>query len=822
MIDQQLRSNDCGISALKTICNVLGVNISRDVIESAIPLDEYGSTLGSLRDFLLEYGFNANYKLLDLNSVNENKDLIKSWLPCIVPVCRQDQLHYVVISDVKDNRLVIMDPAKVRPYKVSIQEFKKEAFYSETELELVDVEEKIRVEVIGELKNFGIKLPYQPAVPELMELFNKLTYFGFVNKNFGFVDKKAAKAFLKDLVFNQDLKHVPEHFKKSSFQNNKIKIETPLLLSVQKMDTTRELSIGTDTKYIYWRLFKSISSMRELWYIFLGTALVAAFISYISVFINQLLIDHILPSYDMGTLGLFVLAVAIFNVVQMIVKIYKKYISIHLSNSMDRYFLSVFDQKLSQYSIQYIQSFKRGDLTERLKDSLRLKSFFTAYFSSIIVNLLVAIVSLFFLFMLNWKLSFVVIVVLFVFVGLFYLFTPIIEQIERQRFQKKANYFSMFIEKIDGLQSIKALGLEKYSSAKIMKSVDELIRVNTKAKYVGIVNGIATSLVTMMASLALLYLTSQQMIVYNTISLGMIMTFLALSGKIFGAFSSLLDKNLVIQENKVILNRFFDFDEHKIKANKALAEEAGKDSKTSDQSTVIAPSQSLQALQTIRDFKFKQLTLKNVSFGYLEGKEIFSGVNITIKKGEKIWIKGENGSGKSTLCKIMGLLYEPSEGELLLNDLDFSLFARDEIRKKINFISGDDILFNETLLFNITFGRKVNMRRLIEYAKVIGFHSFVNSKPDKFNFVVHENGRNLSTGQRRKVLLLRALMMDAKLIILDEIFNGMDQDSKNTAETLLALMNDRAFVIVSHMPINNITFNQKFVLNDGRLLVQDA
>jgi len=214
--------------------------------------------------------------------------------------------------------------------------------------------------------------------------------------------------------------------------------------------------------------------------------------------------------------------------------------------------------------------------------------------------------------------------------------------------------------------------------------------------------------------------------------------------------------------------------------------------------------------------------MKDIGFAYHDDKMIVDEVNFSIKKGEKIWIKGENGSGKSTLCKVMGLLYEPTNGELLFNGKGMSIFPREKMRSKIIFISGDDILFNETLLFNITFGRKVDMELLIEYAKVINFYSFINSKPDKFNFPIHENGRNLSTGQRRKVLLLRALMMNADLIILDEIFNGMDQVSKDRAETLVALLEDKAFVIVSHMQVNKITFDQKFIIYDGRLLVQDA
>ena len=133
------------------------------------------------------------------------------------------------------------------------------------------------------------------------------------------------------------------------------------------------------------------------------------------------------------------------------------------------------------------------------------------------------------------------------------------------------------------------------------------------------------------------------------------------------------------------------------------------------------------------------------------------------------------------------------------------------------FVSGEDLIFNETLLFNVSCGKEINLERLVEYCKVLNFYDFVQSKTDQFNYMIHENGRNLSRGQRRKVLLLRALLSGAEIILLDEIFNGMDIKSKERAEFLIDFIEDKTFIIVSHLPTERIRFDRQFELKKGVL-----
>jgi len=454
-----------------------------------------------------------------------------------------------------------------------------------------------------------------------------------------------------------------------------------------------------------------------------------------------------------------------------------------------------------------LQGYKKGDLTERLRDSLKLKSFFTKYFSAILVDLLIATSSMFFLFLINWKLSLMVLFVLVLFTALFYIFTPIIENLERQRYAKKADFMSKFLEKIDGIQTIKALGLEKYSSAQINNGIEDLIAIQTKSKYVALLNSVLTSSIKAFATLAILVLTAREMIVFNAITLGMIITFLALANKIFKAFSNLLDKNLMIQEHKVILGRFFEFNENKY-----------TESENSNNRQLKSSSKATRKNHNeIRNFEFESLSLHAVDFAYNNDNKVLHNINFNISKGQRIQIKGKNGSGKSTLCKMLGLLYQPTEGDVMLNDIDASLFNKKQLKKKVVFISGEDILFNETLLFNVSFGRKIDMQRLVAYAKQLDLYDFIQTKTDKFEFMIYENGKNLSTGQRKKVILLRALMSDAELIILDEIFNGMDKDSKAKAENVINSIENKAIIVITHMEADGISFDKTYEIKNGIL-----
>jgi subfamily B ATP-binding cassette protein HlyB/CyaB len=261
---------------------------------------------------------------------------------------------------------------------------------------------------------------------------------------------------------------------------------------------------------------------------------------------------------------------------------------------------------------------------------------------------------------------------------------------------------------------------------------------------------------------------------------------------VFGSVSGILDQNLDLQENKIILDRYFDFS--KVEENNASA----KHSK-------------------IKSFELDRIEFRNVAFHYIPQKPVFTDLSIEICRGDKIRLEGSNGAGKSTFCKVLSLLYNPDSGDIFINNEKYQFYNPSSLRKKILLVSNEDILFNDTLGYNITFDYNSSTSEILELAKEIGFYEFIAEKAEGLDFIINEQGKNLSTGQRKKILLMRALLSDAELMVLDETLSGIDQESKEKIENYLNNERHRSFIIISHEPLNHLKFSKTYRMQNGSL-----
>ena len=790
--DPQLKSNDGGISSIKTVFNIHQKNISRKYIEQNVPLEEKGSRIVDIKKFLNANGFDANFKLLDVNHINGNVSYIKELFPFILPLYTKKGFHYVVVNGLRGQKLKIFDSGKGREYYLSLQEIKKVAHYTENDWELAETEDKIEVICTQELSEYNINFDEILLENGHSKLFNKLTYFTYLKDNFGFKDFTAEKNFLFDLLKNQEIANVPKNFETLKFNNNRLKNSSPLILVAKPNLEDENMAVPKEENTnLYWQLFKQLGKFKKLWYIYIFAALFSASTAQIAVFTNQILIDNILPSYNLNTLVLFVIGLGIYKVFDILTTIYKSFVGIHLGNVLDKYFLFSFDKKINNSSLAYIHSYKKGDLMERVSDALKLKSFFLKFFTSIIVDLFVSVYSLVILFFLNKKLTLVVLGVMVLFFIWFKIITPYLKQNERIRYIRKADFLSKMMEKIEGIQVIKSFQIEQFNTDKIFTSINEYLKIQMKNGYVDLINKIVISLIVISSSVFILLNLTESAMVNQLITLGQIITFIALSAKIFSSLKSILEDNLSLQENEVILKRYLDFDEVIQKKSKV----------------------------GIDNFEIEKLEFKNLSFGYLPNEPVLKDINLVIKKSEKIKIEGLNGSGKSTFSKVLTTLYVPNSGNILVNEKDWKFYSQDKMKDKILLVSTEDILFNETIKNNICLGKEISISEVLNKAKEINFYDFIASKEDGLDFIISENGKNLSTGQRKKILLLRTFFSKAELVILDEVLSGMDKETREKVEILIENDATKTYIIISHESILNINFSKKYKIQDGKLLL---
>ncbi len=791
--DQQLKSNDCGISAIKTVFNIFEKNISRKYIEENIPLDQKGSRLSDLKTFFDQNGFEANFKLLDVNYIEGNESHIKDLFPFVMPVKHKSGSRYIIVNELKGRKFKVFDPSKGSQYWLTIAELKNRTISSKTDWDLAETEDKIVSICSADLVDYQINIDDVIHENGHATAFNKLSYFKYLKENFGFKSTEAEKSFLLDLLKNQDISNIPNSFKTLELEKGKIKNKSPLILVV-KSNEEKEAAISYPEEVrgsLYWQLFKQLGDYKQLWYIYIFAALFSATTAQIAVFTNQILIDNVLPTYNLNTLILFAIGLGIYKVFDLFTTLYKNYVGMHLGNALDRYFLFSFDEKINASSLSYIHSYKKGDLMERVSDSMKLKTFFMKFFTGILVDISVSIYSLFILFFIDRTLTLIVLGVMILFVFWFKFITPYLKQNERLRYIRKADFISRMMEKVEGIQVIKSFKIERFHSNKIYASINDYLRIQLRNGYVDIINKVVVALIIIFSTILIIVFLTMSAIQTQIITLGQIVTFIALSSKIFSSLKGILDDNMTLQENEVILRRYLDFDE------------------------VTKP----KATKGIKDFTIDKIEFQGIHYGYMPNEYVLKDINIKIKKGEKIKIEGQNGSGKSTFSKILTTLYQPDSGSVLVNNKDKKFYDEEKMREKILLVTNEDILFNDSIYNNIALGKEIGISDVLEKAKEINFYDFIASKEDGLDFIINENGKNLSTGQRKKILLLRALFAVTEIIILDEVLSGMDTESRSKVESLIDNDNEKTYIIISHEPIKNINFTKKYKITNGELYI---
>ncbi len=796
--DQQLKYNDCGISAIKSIFNYYKLNVDRDYIVSQVALDANGAWFQDIKTFFEQHRFKAEYNFLDLNSLKFNTEKIKIFLPCILPVKNSRGLHYVVIYGIEEKKFLILDPAEQTGTKWSFAEFMQRAYTSTAYYDKMGSKEVLLQLIKDELSKYNFK-PNGIMQQDEAVVANKLTYFSYLKENYGFASKESEAGFLKDLLYNLQLNAVPNEFKSLNADTDKLSIKTPVVLTVKKTDAVSYNNLTPEKsarkKSAYMQLFHEMQQYKKIWYIYIFAALFAALITQLLVFSSQILIDDILPGYDASLVILFAVGLGLFKLFDLLIRVYKNFISIQLSNIFDNHFLTRFVAKLNSFPIRYIHAFNRGDLTERMKDSLMLKTFFTRFFTTVLTDSIISVYSLIILFIIDWKISLIILAIMIVFIIWFKIITPGIRENEKRRFMQKSGLFSGVLENIDGLQVIKSFNLEYLFQQRIQPSVAGMMQVQKKVRYINLLNSSVIDFIIIIASALILVFLSLNSISNQSVTVGQIITFIALSGRIFSSLMNIMDENIDLQENEIILKRYLDFNVEQTTTEKITTQE-----------------------NKIKDFNLKNIHFEDVGFEYVPQKTVLKNFNFNIVSGEKIRLEGNNGAGKSTFCKILSMLYTPTCGNIYINTEKLVFYNQSALRKKILLISNDDILFNDTLAFNISFNRNINDHKILELSKHIGFHDFIQNSAEGLDFLITEQGRNLSTGQRKKILLLRAFLSDAELIIIDEVLSGIDKESKEKIEAFINKEKQRTFIIISHEPVENIRFDKTIQLLNGNVI----
>ena len=234
---------------------------------------------------------------------------------------------------------------------------------------------------------------------------------------------------------------------------------------------------------------------------------------------------------------------------------------------------------------------------------------------------------------------------------------------------------------------------------------------------------------------------------------------------------------------------------------------------------LLGQPQEVTDVANAEDLNIKggQIEFDNVTFGYDSERIILSKLSLKIKKGETVAIVGPSGSGKSTIGRLLFRFYDVNNGSVKIDGQDIRDVTQASVHNSIGIVPQDTVLFNDTIGYNIAYGRKnASNDDIVEAAKSAKIHDFIISLADGYNTTVGERGLKLSGGEKQRVGIARTLLKNPPILVLDEATSALDTETeRNIQESLRGLGSGRSVITIAHRLSTVVDADQIFVLEKG-------
>ena len=211
---------------------------------------------------------------------------------------------------------------------------------------------------------------------------------------------------------------------------------------------------------------------------------------------------------------------------------------------------------------------------------------------------------------------------------------------------------------------------------------------------------------------------------------------------------------------------------------------------------------------------------ENVNFSYESNRQILFNMSFDIPAGHNIAVVGHSGSGKSTISRLLFRFYEVTSGRILVNDQDISNITQKSLRATVGIVPQDTVLFNESIYYNIAYGRpEASYEEVFQAAKSAHIHDFIESLPEKYKTKVGERGLKLSGGEKQRVAIARAILKGPKILIFDEATSALDSRSEKAIQgELKRIAANRTTLTIAHRLSTIADADQILVMDKGRII----
>jgi len=553
-------------------------------------------------------------------------------------------------------------------------------------------------------------------------------------------------------------------------------------------------SAKTGNGHTYRLIVKHLYEYRALLSKLLFGLILGSLLSLIVPFLTQSLVDYGIRTKDLNFVTIILVGQLFVFAGRLSIEIIRSWIILQLSTRLNLTLISDFFAKLMSLPISYFDTKRTGDFIQRMNDHKRIETLLTTQSISVLFS---AFNILLFGALLAWYN--LLLFLIFLGTSVIYLvwvsfFLKRRKELDYKNFSRQSEEQSKVIELLQGMQEIKLHNAENQKrwgweriQAKLFEiSKSSLILEQFQSIGANFLNEIKNILITVLAA---------SLVIKGEITLGMMMSVLYINGQLNSPLQQIAGFVFSVQDVKIAFERLSDI-------QSIDSEDYGQT--------------RLEKL-AVHD----PLVLNDVSFKYKgSSKPVLNNISMIIPDQKITAIVGASGSGKTTLMKMLLKFYEPDLGSINFGRIDLKTIPSSEWREKCGVVMQEGYIFNDTIANNIALGKDtIDEERMRNAAKIANIEEFVASLPQGYNSTIGIEGTGLSTGQKQRILIARAVYKNPDILFFDEATSALDAiNEKEIMQNLNTFFKGRTVVIIAHRLSTVMNADQIVLLENGAIL----
>jgi ATP-binding cassette subfamily B protein len=477
--------------------------------------------------------------------------------------------------------------------------------------------------------------------------------------------------------------------------------------------------------------------------------------------------------------------------IQSIINYFQAYLSTTINIDIDNHIKDLLYSKIMNLTVKAFDETSVGEFTSRIhNDVSSLSNIITNQFLNIVIDFIKIIVISIIVFKINMYLGLLVLGVFPFSYLIFKYFGSILKKYNQQLKKLYDDYFNKLQQTFLGIKDIKSLGLKDVTNSLFSSTLLRLKKNLKQQSVISQLSHLVNNIVSFIFNTLIIILGAYQ-IVKGDLSIELFIAFISYSSQLTNSLFNITKISSTIQQAVVSVDRIFEILENvnyedEVFGNIELNKIDGR------------------------------IVFKNVCFSYKNDEMILKNINIDIEPNQKFAIVGKSGAGKTTLFNLIIRFYKPTSGKILIDNIDTNKLNEISLRDNIAIVRQDPFLFDGTIKENIQItNAKATSEEVIEACKLANIHEYIMSLPNKYDTYIHENGTNLSIGQKQRLAIARAILKKTKIILFDESTSALDNESQfYIKKSLNKLKMSHTIVVIAHRLLT-INDSDKIMLIDN-------